>query len=189
MSTWKFTRGRYERLREFTNFGACIACLEEVHDAEPDVRERVCPQCGAAKVYGLEELLLMGHITIEEPPALELSLPLALVVSDFLANWYTIERRHHDGRHWDEQVAPHALALRYSGRISDADVEGSALEMRRIASAIRERSTACFRRCAVDATGDPVEFWSPRNSSERGRVPLADAMALAQEIEEKLGNG
>ena len=40
--------------------GFCLACAAEVDGIEPDARRDTCPECGAAKVYGAEELVLMG---------------------------------------------------------------------------------------------------------------------------------
>lgn len=40
--------------------GFCLACTEAVDNVEPDIRKSECPSCGAAKVYGAEELALMG---------------------------------------------------------------------------------------------------------------------------------
>ena len=47
--------------------GMCIAC-GETHDenCEPDARGYICSNCDASKVYGIEELLMMGYIAIEE---------------------------------------------------------------------------------------------------------------------------
>lgn len=42
--------------------GRCLACGETAFHVEPDARNYQCDECGAAKVYGLEELLLMGCI-------------------------------------------------------------------------------------------------------------------------------
>lgn len=39
--------------------GFCLAC-GETQDAEPDARRYVCDSCGAPKVYGNEELVLMN---------------------------------------------------------------------------------------------------------------------------------
>ena len=41
--------------------GACIACGEEAYGVEPDARGYECEECGAPKVYGAEELILMGR--------------------------------------------------------------------------------------------------------------------------------
>ena len=39
--------------------GFCLAC-GETQAAEPDARKYICDCCGAAKVYGAAELVLMG---------------------------------------------------------------------------------------------------------------------------------
>ena len=40
--------------------GFCLACGETQDGVEPDARKYTCECCGAAKVYGAEELALMG---------------------------------------------------------------------------------------------------------------------------------
>lgn len=40
--------------------GFCLACGKTAHGVEPDAREYVCESCGKPKVYGAEELLIMG---------------------------------------------------------------------------------------------------------------------------------
>jgi hypothetical protein len=40
--------------------GFCLACAEVIDEIEPDARASDCPCCNASKVYGAEELLLMG---------------------------------------------------------------------------------------------------------------------------------
>ena len=40
--------------------GWCLKCGHEVDGVEPDARKYVCECCGLPKVYGIEELLLMG---------------------------------------------------------------------------------------------------------------------------------
>lgn len=42
------------------NEGFCLACAESVAGIEPDARRCTCPACGEAKVYGAEELVMMG---------------------------------------------------------------------------------------------------------------------------------
>lgn len=42
--------------------GFCLACGDDVSNVEPDMRKGHCPSCGADKVYGGEELALMGLI-------------------------------------------------------------------------------------------------------------------------------
>ena len=39
--------------------GICLACGEDAHGVEPDARKYECESCGAEKVYGCQELLLM----------------------------------------------------------------------------------------------------------------------------------
>lgn len=50
------------------NLGFCLACGTEVSGVEPDARRYTCESCGEAKVYGAEELLIMGG---DESNALE----------------------------------------------------------------------------------------------------------------------
>lgn len=40
--------------------GFCLACGEMAYGVEPDARGYECECCGARKVYGAEELLIMG---------------------------------------------------------------------------------------------------------------------------------
>lgn len=42
------------------NAGFCLACGETADNVEPDARKYTCECCGAPKVYGGEELTLMG---------------------------------------------------------------------------------------------------------------------------------
>ena len=42
------------------NEGFCLACGAKQHGVEPDARKGKCERCGAVKVYGAEELMLMG---------------------------------------------------------------------------------------------------------------------------------
>jgi hypothetical protein len=41
------------------DMGFCLACGAEAYGVEPDARKYECEDCGANKVYGAEELLLM----------------------------------------------------------------------------------------------------------------------------------
>lgn len=112
---------------------------------------------------------------------------LTIQKCEAMQDWYTIERAEHDGRQWLENIGPNAMALRDSSRFSDADVEGYASEMLAIADAIERKSDVEFRRCAVDATKDPVKFWSPRNSQTDGACSYAEAADLAAQIRALLG--
>lgn len=49
-----------EMIESDENAGFCLACGEEADSIEPDAREYECESCGESKVYGAEELLLMG---------------------------------------------------------------------------------------------------------------------------------
>ena len=40
--------------------GFCLGCGDEQTGCEPDARRYTCEGCGAAKIYGAEELALMG---------------------------------------------------------------------------------------------------------------------------------
>lgn len=43
--------------------GACTACGDIVQDGiEPDARNYRCPNCGEPKMFGSEELLIMGLV-------------------------------------------------------------------------------------------------------------------------------
>ena len=42
------------------NAGFCLSCGHEADGVEPDARKYECGHCGAHKVYGAEELVLMG---------------------------------------------------------------------------------------------------------------------------------
>lgn len=44
--------------------GGCVACGEIQEGCEPDARGYECDSCGAHKVYGLEELLIMGRVEL-----------------------------------------------------------------------------------------------------------------------------
>jgi len=50
----------FERLAFEGNYGFCLACGEEAEGVEPDARGYTCSSCEEPKVYGLEELVLMG---------------------------------------------------------------------------------------------------------------------------------
>lgn len=50
-------------VEEDDNIGFCTACGEEASCVKPDAREYTCESCGKPKVYGAEELLIMGYIS------------------------------------------------------------------------------------------------------------------------------
>lgn len=42
--------------------GFCIECGAGKDMCEPDAREYECDECGEKKVYGAEELVIMGYV-------------------------------------------------------------------------------------------------------------------------------
>lgn len=44
------------------NGGFCTACGDEAFGVEPDARNYKCESCGERKVFGAEELLIMGLV-------------------------------------------------------------------------------------------------------------------------------
>ena len=46
-------------MSDCTNIGFCTACGNEQGGCEPDARNCECEECGARKVFGAEELLMM----------------------------------------------------------------------------------------------------------------------------------
>jgi predicted RNA-binding Zn-ribbon protein involved in translation (DUF1610 family) len=40
--------------------GFCLGCGEEIDNCESDTRGYTCDNCGEKKVYGAEEVLIMG---------------------------------------------------------------------------------------------------------------------------------
>jgi len=62
---FSMSEDQYSDLRENSG-GYCTACGEEVDGVEPDARRYSCESCGEKSVYGIEELLLMGLVDIEE---------------------------------------------------------------------------------------------------------------------------
>lgn len=42
--------------------GFCLTCSAEFQPLEGDAREELCENCGAASVYGAEEIVLMGEV-------------------------------------------------------------------------------------------------------------------------------
>ena len=44
--------------------GFCLACGSTQGNCEPDARKYVCESCNAEKVYGLEELMMMGLVKL-----------------------------------------------------------------------------------------------------------------------------
>ena len=45
--------------------GFCLACGQTAYGVEPDARRYPCDHCEEPKVYGIEELLLMGILQVK----------------------------------------------------------------------------------------------------------------------------
>ena len=108
--------------------------------------------------------------------------PLVAVSSEFMRDWYTIEKAEHENIEEIRRVSENVSSLFLSARISDACVEGPDYEIREMAQAILEGTDYYAKRCAVRIDGDYAYFCSPRNSRVEGRVPLERAVELAEEI-------
>jgi hypothetical protein len=51
----------YEEMKE-ENGGCCLGCGEDAYGVEPDARNYECEECGDNRVFGCDELLMMGLI-------------------------------------------------------------------------------------------------------------------------------
>jgi hypothetical protein len=110
---------------------------------------------------------------------------LAIVHSEHMGDWWTIERAEHPNERWMKPTQ-YGASLMYSGRISDACVEGTSYEMLELAHSIENNISESFKRCAVEVTEGGFLFSSPRNSQEPGWVSTARAKELAAEIRAKV---
>jgi len=52
---------QYEEARD-DYMGFCLSCGAERECCEPDARGYICDECGKSKVYGAEEILMMGRV-------------------------------------------------------------------------------------------------------------------------------
>ena len=52
----------YAMVLSESNEGFCLACGKAQSCVEPDARRYTCESCNAPKVYGAEQLVLMGLI-------------------------------------------------------------------------------------------------------------------------------
>ena len=48
-----------QAVEEDDNSGFCLACGEQAFGVEPDAERYECESCGAHRVYGAEQLLIM----------------------------------------------------------------------------------------------------------------------------------
>jgi hypothetical protein len=55
-----------EAINSGDSVGFCVACGEEAYGVEPDARGYECESCGKHKVFGAEELVLMGLVDTSE---------------------------------------------------------------------------------------------------------------------------
>jgi hypothetical protein len=110
---------------------------------------------------------------------------VVVVKSENMGDWWTIERAEHKHERWMKPTE-YGASLMYSGRISDACVEGTAMEMIEIAAAIENCTDVSFRRCAVSCTKDGCWFESPRNSQHPGYIHRDQALELAKDIRKKV---
>lgn len=102
---------------------------------------------------------------------------------EHMGDWYTIVRSEHDGREWFKPFGHNGLSFQSSERLTpDACIEGDASEMLALARAIKDRSSASFKRCAVWFEADGVHFCSPKNSTEDAIIPEADANDFADRV-------
>ena len=49
-----------EAVQSGEDIGFCLGCGAQNYGVEPDARKYECEECGKEKVYGAEEILLMG---------------------------------------------------------------------------------------------------------------------------------
>lgn len=59
----RVTEDTYHMLDD-ESLGVCRECLTPMCECEPDARKYKCDGCGAKAVYGVQELMLMGEITL-----------------------------------------------------------------------------------------------------------------------------
>lgn len=55
----------FEAMRD-DYMGLCFSCGHDTYNVEPDARGYKCEACGENKVFGVEEILIMGRILISE---------------------------------------------------------------------------------------------------------------------------
>jgi hypothetical protein len=55
---WPTTEQLLEAVQDDDHSGFCLACGAQAYGVEPDARRAKCEECGARKVYGIEECLM-----------------------------------------------------------------------------------------------------------------------------------
>jgi hypothetical protein len=58
-----FTEQEYTELNN-ADGGICLACDEICYGVEPDAENYTCDHCGKKEVFGIEQALMIGQITI-----------------------------------------------------------------------------------------------------------------------------
>ena len=108
---------------------------------------------------------------------------------DEMGDWYTVEKAEHGNVETLVPYDKNGSFLYYSGRISDACVEGPASAMIAMARAVLANGSYREKRAAVKVDEDDhvALFWSPRNSQMRGEGGLDYAKHWATETLEMLG--
>ena len=62
--SFAMTEDEYSTARDAYQ-GICVACGAMADSVEPDAEEYQCEGCESHRVYGIEELLMMGRIAIQ----------------------------------------------------------------------------------------------------------------------------
>ena len=62
---FSMTEAEYARLRD-TYKGLCLHCGAERDTVEPDAEHYLCPTCNTTDVYGIEQVLILGLINLQE---------------------------------------------------------------------------------------------------------------------------
>ncbi len=101
-------------------------------------------------------------------------------------DWWTIERKEHDGREWLQETGPNSASYMRSARPSDACIEGTSDEMLAIAKAITAGESVNFKRCAAVRVGKTYHLSSPRNSQVPAVLTLPESYDLSSDIRLKL---
>jgi hypothetical protein len=101
-----------------------------------------------------------------------------------LDDWWVLEKER------DKNVYD-LLTRGWSGRITNADIEGTSEEWKAIAEGIEQKSARIsFKRVAMHTNDDDtIAIWSPRNSTYHAELTADAAAHLAREIRKKLAEG
>lgn len=105
--------------------------------------------------------------------------------SEWLDDWYVIERAEHDGRQWFDPCEG-GMIFRTSSRLTGADIEGTAAEMLAIATAIETGESFCAKRCQSARMDTGYAMMSPRNDERATIITFEEATELAADIRAKV---